>query len=74
MPRKLKWCPHCRKGSYVDRVKAELALERCKMDGERRDREPVRVYRCPFGWGWHMTSQEYDPRRQSRGGKRKGAR
>jgi hypothetical protein len=48
----------CGKSTYPSRGVAQQALDSIRRNGEKRDRTPQRVYPCPSGRGWHMTSQQ----------------
>lgn len=50
---KTKRCSHCLKVSFLDEISAKIVLAKrsYKEKGERR------VYPCPFGKGWHLTSK-----------------
>ncbi len=43
----------CGKVSFLTRSGVEAAA---MLQGERH-RVPTRAYRCPFGHGWHLTTQ-----------------
>lgn len=47
----------CKKQAYRDEIAAKLALAEARWkDGPRRAKLETRVYRCPQGNHWHLTS------------------
>ena len=59
-------CPWCGKASYLTRAAASWRARHTRA----RARVRLRVYCCPAGQGWHLTSRR--PRR--RGSRQPGAR
>jgi hypothetical protein len=53
-------CPWCGKQRHPTRA-AALASVRRQQRREARTAPRLRVYRCPVGLGWHLTSRR--PRR-----------
>jgi hypothetical protein len=45
------------KNRYSDEIDAKVHLAFIQRYGERREKMPVRVYRCECG-AWHLTSKE----------------
>ena len=52
-----RWfCRACRKTSFGSEARAEETISRAQeFPGEHK---PKRAYPCPYGNGWHLTSQE----------------
>ena len=57
-------CPWCGKLRY--RTKAAALSSALRTARRPRYRElRLRAYRCPAGWGWHLTSRRPPQRRPS---------
>lgn len=51
-----RWrCRACNKTSFGSESRAEEVMGRIGPEPGRRI--PIRVYPCPYGNGWHLTSQ-----------------
>lgn len=50
-------CRACEKRAYGSQGRAQQAIDNL-AENSRRGRTPKRAYPCPYGNGWHMTSQE----------------
>lgn len=48
-------CPWCGKVSHPTKVTALVSARR-RRDRRTPHRMQLRVYRCPAGQGWHLTS------------------
>lgn len=61
MTQKRKLCK-CGKGSFRDAISAKIALAEIQHnDPSGRYKTEQRVYLCPIGGKWHLTSQPRRP-------------
>lgn len=52
-----RWhCRACNKTAFGSQGRAEETIDRAS--GFRGNKKPVRAYQCPYGNGWHLTSQK----------------
>ena len=49
----MTWCDTCAKKKYDDEDKAQKQVERAKESGVK-----LTVYRCPLGYGYHLSSHD----------------
>ena len=56
--RRSAWhCKACGKNSYPSQGRAEGVIDYIAVATDRQQ-VPKRAYECPYGNGWHLTSQK----------------
>lgn len=54
----------CDKRRYPDKIGAMIALSSCQRRqniANDWNRQEIRIYKCKFCWGWHLTSEKLIP-------------
>lgn len=62
------WCHGCgrKKHLYKSEGSAKKALQYADSTFEKDKKKPIRSFYCRHCLGWHLTSQEYDPRKHEK--------
>ena len=58
------WCEACRKTAYGSEGRGWDAIRTILSLPNRTEKVPCRVYECPYGRGYHLTSNSHQETRR----------